>query len=198
MAALSPLVDAIAAQGYAVVPRFLDSRAVTALRNRARALDDGGLFVPAGVGRRAGLARREDVRGDRICWLDDVDVAPAEVPLRNAVQALRAAVNRELQLGLVDFEAHYALYPPGARYARHRDRFRDDDARVLSIVVYLNDAWAPADGGALRLYVTERSAVDILPEGGTLVALLSERIDHEVLPAVRPRLSIAGWFRRRT
>jgi SM-20-related protein len=29
------------------------------------------------------------------------------------------------------------------------------------------------------------------------MAFLSERIEHEVLPATRERLSITGWFRRR-
>jgi SM-20-related protein len=30
------------------------------------------------------------------------------------------------------------------------------------------------------------------------VCFLSERFEHEVLPATRERLSIAGWFRRRS
>ena len=95
-----------------------------------------------------------------------------------------------------EVEAHYAIYPPGTRYGRHRDRFRDDDARVLSCVLYLNDAWTHDDGGALRLYDGD-GAIDVLPEGGRLVAFLSADFEHEVLPARRERLSIAGWFRRR-
>ena len=35
----------------------------------------------------------------------------------------------------------------------------------------------------------------VLPELGTLVIFLSEDIPHEVLPAMRDRYSIAGWFR---
>src|SRR5262245_38282035 len=112
-----------------------------ALRARAEALDDAGSFAPARVGGGAGTTRRETIRGDRICWLDDAPVDFAEAPLRLALEALRSQVNRELQLGLSDFEAHYAIYPAGAGYARHRDRFRDDDARALSIVVYLNHGW---------------------------------------------------------
>ena len=99
--------------------------------------------------------------------------------------------------GLAEYEGHYALYPPGASYARHRDRFRDDDTRVLSCVLYLNEGWRREDGGALRLYVEGGRAIDVRPEGGTLVAFLSGRFDHEVLPARRPRLALTGWFRRR-
>ena len=71
--------------------------------------------------------------------------------------ALRDALNRRLLLGLHELEAHYALYPAGAHYDRHRDRFRDDDARVLSAVLYLNRDWTEADAGALRLYLPDGS-----------------------------------------
>ena len=38
---------------------------------------------------------------------------------------------------------------------------------------------------------------DVLPVAGTLVCFLSDRFDHEVLPATRERLALTGWFRRR-
>ena len=108
---------------------------------------------------------------------------------------LRVAANRRLFLGLAEAEAHYARYAPGTGYARHRDRFRDSDARVLSLVAYLNDDWGGNDGGALRLHLAD-GAVDIAPLGATAVCFRSE-LEHEVLPAARERLSIAAWFRRR-
>src|SRR2546421_26403 len=77
-------------------------------------------------------------------------------------------------------------------------RFRDDDARMLSCVLYLNDAWTAADGGALRIYLSPTDVCDVLPVGGTLVCFLSDRYEHEVLPATRERLAITGWFRRRS
>ena len=110
---------------------------------------------------------------------------------------MRTSCNRELALGLFEFEAHYALYPPGTRYARHRDRFRDDDARVLSCVLYLNDAWCAEDGGALRVHLDDARRLDVVPAGGTLVAFLSARFEHEVLASQRQRLALTGWFRRR-
>ena len=65
---------------------------------------------------------------------------------------------------------------------------------MLSLVSYLNTDWTPAEGGALRLHMTD-GAIDVLPQEHTTVCFLSE-IEHEVLPAVRERLSIAAWFRR--
>jgi SM-20-related protein len=38
----------------------------------------------------------------------------------------------------------------------------------------------------------------VLPQGGRLVAFLSDRFEHEVLPARRERMSFTGWFRRRS
>jgi SM-20-related protein len=38
----------------------------------------------------------------------------------------------------------------------------------------------------------------VTPELGTVVLFLSEEIPHEVLPAHRNRLGVAGWFRVNT
>ena len=189
------VAEAIGRDGVAVVPRFVGETLVARLRDRARDLDAGGGFVPAGVGRSGVRAHDAAVRGDRIRWIEPGDDA-AERELAGVLDGVRVAVNRHLALGALELEMHYAIYPPAGRYARHRDRFRDDDARVLSCVVYLNEGWRPGDGGALRLHL-DGGARDVLPAGGTLVAFPSDRVDHEVLPARRDRLAIAGWFRRR-
>jgi SM-20-related protein len=194
---IARVVDMIAMQGYAIAAHFLDLATVAALRANALRFERAGLLVPAAVGRGGDRIERVDIRGDRIRWLEETTDDTAELSLRDALDALRLAVNRELQLGLFSFEGHYAIYPAGAGYARHLDRFRDDNARVLSIVVYLNDRWRDEDGGMLRLHVARARSIDAIPQGGTLVAFLSDRFAHEVLPARRERFSIAGWFRRR-
>ena len=196
-AVLTDLVDGVARDGYAIAPAFLPTATIEALRLRALALDEGGALAPAGIGRAAKHRLATDIRGDRIAWLGDTPGSPAEAAARRALEQLRVAVNRGLMMGLERLEAHYAVYPPGARYARHLDRFRDDDARVLSCVLYLNGAWRPEDGGALRLFLAGDVGVDVLPEGGTLVVFLAGRFEHEVLPALRTRVSLTGWFSRR-
>ncbi len=193
-----PFVEAVANHGYAVARDFLSGHEITALRGRLRALDADGALNPAGIGRGAQRTLRQDIRGDRIGWLDAVPQDPAEAPLFAALEAFRLAFNRELMLGLFEFEGHYAIYPPGASYARHRDVFRDDDTRTISCVLYLNEAWRAGDGGELRLFVTDATHIDITPGGGTLAAFRSERFDHEVRPTARERLAVTGWFRRRT
>ncbi|HSQ82877.1 MAG TPA: 2OG-Fe(II) oxygenase [Casimicrobiaceae bacterium] len=196
-AVLADLVDGVARDGYAVARSFLPEATVGALRLRALELDEGGALAPAGVGRAGKHRLATDVRGDRIAWLPHTPGSPAEDAARSALETLRVAMNRGLMMGLERLEAHYAVYSPGARYARHLDRFRDDDARVLSCVLYLNESWMPDHGGALRLFVGGDVGIDVLPEGGTLAVFLAGRFEHEVLPAQRMRVSLTGWFSRR-
>lgn len=193
------LAEAIERDGYAVVQDFMDADASAALARECASLHARGELRPAAVGRGAARAFDDRVRGDRTGWLDADDASAAQRAYRVRMEALRQSLNRALLLGLGELEAHYAVYAPGAGYARHRDRFRDDDARVLSSVLYLNTDWREADGGALRLYldVNQPQAFrDILPNAGTFVLFLSAEFEHEVRPALRERCSVAGWFRR--
>jgi SM-20-related protein len=151
----------------------------------------------AAIGRAGYRQQDEAIRGDRTAWLRESDTPDTAFLAR--IDQLRATLNRSLFLGLEESEAHYAHYPPGARYTIHRDRFRDDDRRVISAVCYLNPEWRVSDGGVLRLYLdaARERHVDIAPEGGRLVLFLSADFEHEVLPATRDRYSIAAWMRRR-
>lgn len=147
-----------------------------------------------GSGRTPGLD--SSVRGDSIAWLEagQSDACDQYLAL---MEALRQQLNRELFLGLDEYESHFALYAPGAFYRAHLDRFRDDDQRTVSVVIYLNEDWLPGQGGALRLHPEGEASRDILPEAGRMVMFLSAEMLHEVLPTARERLSLAGWLRRR-
>jgi SM-20-related protein len=140
------------------------------------------------------------VRTDWVRWLDPVHCEPAHQHYLAALEYLRAAINRSLYLGLVEFESHLAVYPPGTYYRKHLDQFRDMGTRSVSCILYLNDAWQAADGGQLRIYTDARNDAhyqEILPLGGQLVTFLSTRFLHEVMPATRHRMSITGWFKIR-
>ena len=190
------VVDALAGEGWCETEDFLPLDSVRALAMELRATWNAGALRPAGAGTGAGHRLQGDVRGDHIIWLEPPGATAAQRVCLDRFEALRLALNRGLQLGLFDFECHFAVYSPGALYSRHLDRFATDDRRTLSCVLYLNEAWRAEDGGALRLYLPDRNR-DVLPRAGTLVAFLSERFEHEVLPAQRERLSLTGWFRRR-
>jgi SM-20-related protein len=193
---LDLICAAVAEEGCAVERDFLAGAVVTALAAEARRRDAIGEFRAAGIGRGAERRQNEAIRGDRIAWIDEAGGDASMQPWWVALERLRVALNQSLYLGLFSFEGHYAIYPRGSHYGRHRDAFHDDARRVLSCVLYLNASWGEADGGALRIY-GDKCTRDILPVGGTLVCFLSERFEHEVLPATRERLALTGWFRRR-
>jgi SM-20-related protein len=197
---IDSIAEALATQGWSVVEKFVSGELLRELGEEALALLRTGTLRQARIGTGQNLRVEPAVRGDRTLWLDPLQATRAQRDCLDALEALRQTLNRELQLGLFEFEAHFAAYPPGAFYRRHRDQQVGAGARVVSCVLYLNHTWSAEDGGQLRLYLegsdTENYR-DVLPAGGTLVCFLSQRFWHEVLPATRVRLSLTGWFRQR-
>ncbi len=197
MAAQPDWLEALTTEGFAVLPGWLAEAPVAALRAE---LPSGGNLEGlqrAGVGRGGERRVLDSVRGDWIRWLDGS--SPAQEGFLQRMEAVRLDVNRGLQLGVFELEAHFALYPPGSGYERHLDAFQNDNPRRLSAVLYLNREWAAADGGELAIYDAGGYEIRrVLPEGGTLVLFLSQRVPHAVLPAIRWRASIAAWFRVRS
>ena len=190
------IVDDLAEHGWSQQNIFLPLDLTQALAAECRKRAVEGELAPAAVGRGPSSEIREGIRGDHIQWIDPGQAEVCDSYL-GLMDSLREAINRGLFLGLEDFESHFALYPPGAFYLKHVDRFRDDDRRMVSAVVYLNDGWLPEHGGQLRMYLDNDRVHDVQPIGGCLVVFLSAEVPHEVLPATRDRLSLTGWFRRR-
>lgn len=193
---LTNIVDDLAERGWSLQPLFAAQALTLELAEECRRRAAQGALTPAGIGRGSAQAVREGIRGDRIEWLQQGQ-SPACDRYLELLDELRLALNRDLYLGLEDYESHFALYPPGAFYQKHLDRFRDDDRRTVSAVLYLNQDWRPEHGGALRLYLADGSTRDVLPQAGSLLVFLSAELPHEVLAASRERLSLTGWFRRR-
>lgn len=152
-------------------------------------------FSAAGVGRQQDYSLNGFVRSNQIAWIEGDSDAGAQ--WLQWVQDLQTYLNRRLFLGLFSFESHFAHYASGDFYKRHVDAFKGQANRVISLIVYLNRDWNPADGGELVIYqdTTDLEGVRVTPAFGTVVAFISEDFPHEVLPARRDRYSIAGWYR---
>ena len=152
-------------------------------------------FSAAGVGRQQDYSLNGFVRSNQIAWIEGNSDAGAQ--WLQWVQGLQTYLNRRLFLGLFSFESHFAHYASGDFYKRHVDAFKGQANRVISLIVYLNRDWNPADGGELVIYQdsTDWEGIRVTPAFGTVVAFISEDFPHEVLPARRDRYSIAGWYR---
>jgi len=191
------LVDALVEQGWYVGQGVIDQDLCHALHRELLHMADHNALDEAGIGRGQQHHLRKDIRGDAIHWLDRASEAQRRYLM--AMEDLQQALNQSLFLGLFEYEAHFAHYPPGAFYQRHMDSFRGRANRVISTVGYLNPDWPADGGGEMVLYHPDdpsREVARVVPEAGTFACFLSETIPHEVLPTLKPRASIAGWFRR--
>jgi SM-20-related protein len=110
------IAGALADPGYVVVPHFLDEATGLALLAEIRASRERGDLHEAAVGRGGEKQVRSEIRSDHVLWLDPAALSPAQSRFWEALETVRASLNRELFLGLFDLEAHLACYPPGAYY----------------------------------------------------------------------------------
>lgn len=188
------IIEAVRHQGYIILTDIFSIEQLQSLFIDIKNTDSEE-FHQAGIGREQEHQLNQFVRRDRIRWLQ-TDYEPTRFYLDWA-ERLRQRINRELFLGLFDYECHYAHYPKGAFYKKHLDAFQGNSNRRLSSILYLNPAWQPTDGGELVIYAADDSKIleTVLPTFGKMVIFLSEEFPHEVLPAKCSRFSLTGWFR---
>ncbi|MGQ4276788.1 2OG-Fe(II) oxygenase [Pseudidiomarina sp. E22-M8] len=189
-------IDQLATRGYVIVPNFLAREQCSQLYHYAQHLEPQA-WQQAGIGRADNYTTNTAVRQDKIRWLQ------SDFPYENAylemMDQLRLDLNRELFMGLFDYECHLAHYPPGAFYRKHLDAFKGRSNRILTTVFYLNSDWRKQDGGQLVIYGDNGEVLEtVLPEAGKLVVFLSDVFLHEVLAGSRDRYSITGWYRLNT
>ena len=208
---LQQQLDQITDHGYCVMDDFLSPSVINALASEIVALNTNELMFTANTGRAQSMVNTK-FRGDSIYWINEAESSPAQQIYLDEMERLRRELNRHLYLGLDALESHLALYPIGADYQKHLDRFKANDSsqlpqRQISCILYLNKDWLEEDGGYLRLYlnaddttdgiVATAPSLDIAPIAGRLVMFLSGTFYHEVLPANRARMSLTGWFLNR-
>lgn len=187
------IAGSLSEQGWLVLDDVFPRSMLTALLAELADLP-GSDLSDAGVGRSGSFEVNQSVRKDKTHWIDSAKSGQSGILL--AMESLRLGINRRLFMGLFDYEAHFAVYEPGAFYKKHRDAFRGQKNRILTTVLYLNEKWVSGDGGELVIYHDSGETVQtVLPVFGRLVIFLSEEFPHEVMPTKRLRTSIAGWFR---
>lgn len=203
------IASGIEDQGYVVLPAALPEAVAASLLGYLAAIlgDSGnGPFHAARIGRGHDQMRNQFVRRDRIYWIDERH--PESAAWLAWADRLKRYLNRRLFLGLFSFESHFSRYREGDFYRKHRDAFRGESNRVLSLVTYLNKGWEPGQGGELVLYAaasdsatgldSDQELVTVQPGFATLVVFLSEEFPHEVRATLRERYAVAGWFRVNT
>lgn len=183
--------------GFHVIDNFLEQQHYLELQALIQHLEDKELFKPAKIGQQHDKTQNATIRNDRILWLDEQKNHPAVDMYLTKLKQLSEQLNQSLFLGLMDYEAHFAIYQPNNFYKKHVDQFTATQERRISCVYYLNHEWQQAFGGELRLYDTNDHPLStITPQGNRFVCFNSD-IPHEVLTAYKTRYSITAWLKVR-
>lgn len=182
----------IEAKGYAVCDNFISASGTEVFLSKIKELEEQKLFKKASIGNKTEIQTNTAVRSDTIFWLEKND---ANIPntFFEKIDELILNLNRHFYLGLNDYEFHLAHYPAGTFYRKHKDAFKSDDARKISVILYLNKNWRKENGGELKLYLENKEEI-IEPLAGRLVVFESH-LEHEVLESKTDRYSVTGWLK---
>lgn len=207
-------ISELRSRGFTVVDDFLSPPAVTSLVSDMQSLRSQGRFASAGVGEAATNRVDDSVRRCEQCFVfpkgrqQGAGVAGAREQMYTAIDSLQKALHEGAgePLDALLTEGLYVHYPDGGYYKRHVDAATGTTSalRAWSYLLYLNQDWAPDDGGCLRIFTDGGldtqpanalpSFVDIEPRAGTLVVFRSDSVPHEVLETSAERLALVGWF----
>lgn len=191
------IADNIYENGFHVIDNFLPSNVLQNLRQRAEFLNAEGQFKNAKVGRQQQAIHNNEIRKDKIHWLNELDDHQAVRAYLFKVNEIASILNQSLFLGLLDFESHFAIYKPGSFYKKHIDQFATTKDRQISCVYYLNEHWQDRDAGELKLYDTnDQLLFSTMPIGNRFICFRSD-LPHEVCITYNTRYSIAGWMKTR-
>jgi len=129
------IVSELADTGFSTCDNFVSPLLVSSMAFEARRRHKQGDFRHARVGNGASMQLRPEIRNDRVLWLDSDKPGATQLPYFLDLETLRREINRNLYLGLFEFEGHFALYPPGASYDIHFDRFIGTMERVVTCIL---------------------------------------------------------------
>ncbi len=188
------IVEQISAQNYAIIQYLNPDKTLRGLYQQLQTITNNHQLSNAGIGAKTNYQKNEAIRSDQIHWIDEQRTIREEKDFLQRIGNLSDYLNRTCYTGIRGREFHYARFETGAFYKRHIDRFNNDNARKFSVITYLNPQWNPDFGGELVLYLNNQT-ISVLPEWGCTVIFPSHLIEHEVLPASQPRLSLTGWLK---
>ncbi|MBL0359186.1 MAG: 2OG-Fe(II) oxygenase [Chitinophagaceae bacterium] len=189
------LIDSYLNNNIGIDAGFLNKKLCDGLRQNILQLQKNDMMTAAGIGNHEIKDAGQQMRSDKIYWMDKSHDNIYEQEFLLQVDGLIAYLNSTCYTGINGYEFHYAVYEEGSFYKRHKDQFKNDSNRKYSLINYLNDNWLEDEGGQLVVYQNETEQ-RILPHSQTAVFFKSDEMEHEVTKAKRSRMSITGWLKR--
>jgi SM-20-related protein len=196
-----PQLRALMENQVAIWENFFPMEQALQLRTMAQEFAEKKLFTAAAIGTGTDRHQQREIRGDEILWLEPKTLpAPLGPQLFSRLEILKLELNQKLYLGLTHFECHLAHYAPGQGYAEHIDQSHRhhhwQGERIISFVLYLNQAWRKEDGGEFIYKDSAKHSQSLEPLFNRLVLFRSDTVPHAVAPAHKDRWSLTGWMRR--
>lgn len=187
------IVNEVYEKHFSVSDNFISEGEILLLQNKIDELNHMHLLKKAGIGKNTEYTTNEAIRGDSIYWLEKNDEDINRIFFA-AIDMLMQQLNRRF---FRIKRLRIAFYKPGTFYKKHRDSFRADDARKITVLLYLNNKWEKTDGGELLLYTKNQDPFIIEPLGGRLLVFESD-MEHELLMSKANRYSITGWIKNKS
>jgi SM-20-related protein len=188
------LINSFIENKVGIAADFLSESLSGHLKENLTALYSSNQLQEAGTGQHAKVDYNRSFRRDIIYWLDRKHNNVHENSFFDLMDDFVQHLNATCYTGITGYEFHYTLYEKGSFYKKHLDRFRDNDSRQYSMIMYLNNEWEENDGGELRIH-HDNKIENIYPLGGKSVFFKSSELEHEVLISNKPRMSITGWLK---
>jgi SM-20-related protein len=188
------LIDSYLSNHIGIAPSFLTQKLSAGLQQNILQLQKDELMTAAGIGNKEIKDANQQMRTDKIYWLDKKHDNAFENEFLQHAEDFIERLNNTCYAGINAYEFHYAVYEEGSFYKRHKDQFKNNDHRKFSLITYLNEDWLAADGGQLQVYQNDIMQ-QIQPRSQTAVLFKSDETEHEVIRANRSRMSITGWLK---
>ncbi len=188
------LIDSYLSDQIGIAPAFLTQKLSDGLQQNIKKLQQNEMMTAAGIGNHAIKDANQQMRSDKIYWLDKKHGNTFENEFLQHAENFIERLNSTCYAGINAYEFHYAVYEEGSFYKRHKDQFKNNDNRKFSLITYLNNNWQEADGGQLQVY-RDDTMQQIQPHAQTAVLFKSNETEHEVIKANRSRMSITGWLK---
>lgn len=188
------LIDSYLSDQVGIAPEFLTQKLSAGLQQNIVQLQQDELMSAAGIGNQEVKDASQQMRSDKIYWLDKKHNNGFENEFLQRAEDFIERLNSTCYAGINAYEFHYAVYEAGTFYRRHKDQFKNNDNRKFSLITYLNEDWLQADGGQLQVY-RDNAMQQIQPHAQTAVLFKSDETEHEVIKANRSRMSITGWLK---
>jgi SM-20-related protein len=189
------LIDGFIENKIGIDTCFLSESLSEGLQQNIQQLKSEDLMTSAGIGNNKHNDLNQQVRSDKIYWMDKSHSNRYEKEFLQKMEDFINYLNDTCYTGINSYEFHYALYEEGSFYKRHKDQFDNNSNRKYSMISYLNKNWEENDGGQLLVY-QEDEVQKVLPQSQTTVFFKSNEMEHEVTLANRSRMSVTGWLKQ--